>query len=87
MHGGALMALADMAGAICAFLNLPEGATGRRRIESKTKLPPRRPRRPGRRRVAPAPRGPDDDRGRHGASSARTAACGREDDADAGVLR
>lgn len=27
MHGGALMALADSVGAICAFLNLPTGAT------------------------------------------------------------
>ena len=27
LHGGALMALADSLGAICAFLNLPEGAT------------------------------------------------------------
>jgi uncharacterized protein (TIGR00369 family) len=36
MHGGALMALADMAGAICAFLNLPDGATGTTTIESKT---------------------------------------------------
>jgi uncharacterized protein (TIGR00369 family) len=26
MHGGALMALADSLGAICAYLNLPEGA-------------------------------------------------------------
>ena len=26
MHGGAIMTLADSAGAICAFLNLPEGA-------------------------------------------------------------
>jgi uncharacterized protein (TIGR00369 family) len=26
LHGGALMAFADTAGAICAFLNLPEGA-------------------------------------------------------------
>jgi 1,4-dihydroxy-2-naphthoyl-CoA hydrolase len=26
MHGGALMALADTLGAVCAFLNLPEGA-------------------------------------------------------------
>lgn len=26
LHGGALMALADSAGAICAFLNLPAGA-------------------------------------------------------------
>ncbi len=27
MHGGALMTLADCAGAVCAFLNLPEGAS------------------------------------------------------------
>jgi 1,4-dihydroxy-2-naphthoyl-CoA hydrolase len=27
MHGGALMALADSLGAVCAYLNLPEGAT------------------------------------------------------------
>jgi uncharacterized protein (TIGR00369 family) len=26
MHGGALVTLADTAGAVCAFLNLPEGA-------------------------------------------------------------
>ena len=36
MHGGALMALADSLGAICAFLNLPEGASGTSTIESKT---------------------------------------------------
>ena len=36
LHGGALMALADSLGAICAFLNLPEGATGTSTIESKT---------------------------------------------------
>jgi uncharacterized protein (TIGR00369 family) len=36
MHGGALMALADSCGATCAFLNLPEGATGTATIESKT---------------------------------------------------
>ncbi len=35
LHGGALMALADSAGAVCAFLNLPLG--GRTvTIESKT---------------------------------------------------
>jgi uncharacterized protein (TIGR00369 family) len=35
LHGGVLMALADSAGAVCAFLNLPEG--GRTvTIESKT---------------------------------------------------
>lgn len=27
LHGGALMALADSGGALCAFLNLPAGAT------------------------------------------------------------
>lgn len=37
MHGGALMLLADSVGAICAFLNLPEGA-GTSTIESKTNL-------------------------------------------------
>jgi uncharacterized protein (TIGR00369 family) len=36
LHGGALMALADGCGAVCAFLNLPEGATGTATIESKT---------------------------------------------------
>jgi uncharacterized protein (TIGR00369 family) len=36
LHGGALMALADSAGAACAFLNLPEGASGTSTIESKT---------------------------------------------------
>ena len=37
LHGGALMSLADTAGAVCAFLNLPEGATTAT-IESKTNL-------------------------------------------------
>jgi 1,4-dihydroxy-2-naphthoyl-CoA hydrolase len=36
MHGGALMALADTCGGICAYLNLPEGALGTATIESKT---------------------------------------------------
>lgn len=36
LHGGALMALADSAGATCAFLSLPEGAGGTATIESKT---------------------------------------------------
>jgi uncharacterized protein (TIGR00369 family) len=36
LHGGALMALADSAGAVCAFGNLPDGATGTSTIESKT---------------------------------------------------
>lgn len=36
MHGGALMALADSTGALCAFLNLPDGSTGTTTIESKT---------------------------------------------------
>ena len=35
LHGGALMTLADTLGAICAFLNLPEGASTAT-IESKT---------------------------------------------------
>jgi 1,4-dihydroxy-2-naphthoyl-CoA hydrolase len=35
LHGGALMTLADSLGAICAFLNLPPGATTST-IESKT---------------------------------------------------
>ena len=38
MHGGALMSLADMAGAVCAFLNLPDGSAGTTTIESKTNL-------------------------------------------------
>jgi 1,4-dihydroxy-2-naphthoyl-CoA hydrolase len=36
MHGGALMALADTTGGICAFMNLPDGAVGTTTIESKT---------------------------------------------------
>jgi uncharacterized protein (TIGR00369 family) len=36
MHGGALMTLADSAGATCAFLNLPADAAGTSTIESKT---------------------------------------------------
>ena len=36
LHGGVLMALADSAGAVAAFLNLPEGAAGTSTIESKT---------------------------------------------------
>lgn len=37
LHGGVLMSLADGAGAWCAFLNLPEGASTTT-IESKTNL-------------------------------------------------
>jgi 1,4-dihydroxy-2-naphthoyl-CoA hydrolase len=36
LHGGVLMALADVCGGACAFTNLPEGATGTTTIESKT---------------------------------------------------
>jgi 1,4-dihydroxy-2-naphthoyl-CoA hydrolase len=36
LHGGMVMALADSAGGVCAFLNLPEGAGGTATIESKT---------------------------------------------------
>ena len=35
LHGGVLMTLADTSGALCSFLNLPEGA-GTSTIESKT---------------------------------------------------
>jgi 1,4-dihydroxy-2-naphthoyl-CoA hydrolase len=35
LHGGALMAFADTLGAVCAFLNLPDGATTTT-VESKT---------------------------------------------------
>ena len=38
LHGGALVTLADSAGAVCAFLNLPEGAKGTSTIETKTNL-------------------------------------------------
>lgn len=34
LHGGVLMALADSTGALCSYLNLPEGTTTT--IESKT---------------------------------------------------
>lgn len=36
LHGGALMSLADAAGAVCAVLNLPADATGTTTIESTT---------------------------------------------------
>jgi uncharacterized protein (TIGR00369 family) len=36
MHGGAIMALADNCGGVCAFLNLPQGAQGTATVESKT---------------------------------------------------
>jgi 1,4-dihydroxy-2-naphthoyl-CoA hydrolase len=36
LHGGAVMTLADTAGAACAFVNLPDGAAGTSTIESKT---------------------------------------------------
>jgi 1,4-dihydroxy-2-naphthoyl-CoA hydrolase len=36
LHGGALMALADAAGGWCAFLNLPDGATGTATVTSAT---------------------------------------------------
>jgi 1,4-dihydroxy-2-naphthoyl-CoA hydrolase len=35
LHGGALMTLADSAGGVCAYLNLPTGATTAT-VESKT---------------------------------------------------
>jgi uncharacterized protein (TIGR00369 family) len=36
LHGGVLTGLADAAGGFCAFLNLPDGASGTATIESKT---------------------------------------------------
>jgi 1,4-dihydroxy-2-naphthoyl-CoA hydrolase len=36
LHGGAVMALADTCGGVCAFLNLPDGSFGTATIESKT---------------------------------------------------
>ena len=36
LHGGAIMALADSAGAVCAFLNLPNHAAGTSTIQSST---------------------------------------------------
>ena len=36
LHGGVIMALADSAGGMCAFFNLPDGAKGTSTIESKT---------------------------------------------------
>ena len=36
IHGGAMMALADDCGGLCAFLNMPAGANGTATIESKT---------------------------------------------------
>jgi 1,4-dihydroxy-2-naphthoyl-CoA hydrolase len=36
LHGGALMGLADSLGGLCAYLNLPAGATGTATVESKT---------------------------------------------------
>ncbi len=36
MHGGALMGLADSLGGLCAFLNMPSGATTTATVESKT---------------------------------------------------
>jgi 1,4-dihydroxy-2-naphthoyl-CoA hydrolase len=36
LHGGVLMAAADTVAALCAFMNLPEGAVGTTTIEAKT---------------------------------------------------
>jgi 1,4-dihydroxy-2-naphthoyl-CoA hydrolase len=36
LHGGALMAFADTLGGVCAFLNLPAGASSTATVESKT---------------------------------------------------
>lgn len=36
LHGGALMSLADAAGAVCGYLNLPQGAAGTSTVDSAT---------------------------------------------------
>lgn len=36
LHGGVLMSLADATAAVCAYLNLPDGAQGTTTVESKT---------------------------------------------------
>jgi 1,4-dihydroxy-2-naphthoyl-CoA hydrolase len=36
LHGGAVMSVADAAGGLCAFLNLPKGASGTTTIQSQT---------------------------------------------------
>jgi 1,4-dihydroxy-2-naphthoyl-CoA hydrolase len=36
LHGGALMGLTDAAGGLCAFLNLPDGATATATVSSAT---------------------------------------------------
>ncbi len=38
LHGGAIMSLADTIGAVCAFLNLPDGTTTTATIDSTTRL-------------------------------------------------
>lgn len=38
LHGGAMMSLADIAGATGAFISLPEGAIGTTTTESKTNM-------------------------------------------------
>lgn len=38
LHGGALMSLADSVGGVCAFLCLPDGATGTATTSSTTHL-------------------------------------------------
>ena len=38
MHGGAIMTLADSCAAVCAYLNLPDGAAGTATIESSTRF-------------------------------------------------
>jgi uncharacterized protein (TIGR00369 family) len=38
MHGGAIMALSDSAGALLAFLNLPPGAAGTTTTDSQTRF-------------------------------------------------
>ena len=65
LHGGALMALADAAGGWCAFLNLPDGATGTATVTSATNFLRPVTRRPRRGCGSPAESRPDRDRARH----------------------
>jgi hypothetical protein len=64
LHGGVIMAVADSAGAACAFLNLPKDASGTATIESKTQLPGRGADRRRDRDRDSTPCGRRDDRGR-----------------------
>ena len=77
LHGGIVMALADTSGAVCAFLNLPEGAGGTTTIESKTNFFRRHPLRHGQGAQPPAARRQARHRGRDGDPRRRRQAGGQ----------